>query len=45
MVKLILMRHGESTANMKNTFTGWTDASLTNKGQRQAYAPILVFGT
>ncbi|MFL2019993.1 MAG: 2,3-bisphosphoglycerate-dependent phosphoglycerate mutase [Weissella hellenica] len=37
MVKLILMRHGESTANMKNTFTGWTDASLTNKGQRQAY--------
>lgn len=37
MVKLILMRHGESTANMQNTFTGWTDAPLTHKGQRQAY--------
>lgn len=38
MVKLILMRHGESTANMKNTFTGWTDATLTDKGRQQAQA-------
>ena len=38
MVKLILMRHGESTANMQNTFTGWTDATLTDKGRQQAQA-------
>ncbi|WP_258088892.1 2,3-bisphosphoglycerate-dependent phosphoglycerate mutase [Weissella fangxianensis] len=38
MVKLILMRHGESTANMHNTFTGWTDAALTDKGRVQAKA-------
>ncbi|WP_439819367.1 2,3-bisphosphoglycerate-dependent phosphoglycerate mutase [Weissella paramesenteroides] len=36
MVKLILMRHGESTANKDNTFTGWTDAALTDKGRAQA---------
>lgn len=38
MVKLILMRHGESTANMQNTFTGWTDAALTDTGRAQAKA-------
>ena len=38
MAKLILMRHGESTANMQNTFTGWTDAALTDTGRAQAKA-------
>lgn len=34
--KLVLVRHGESTANRDNEFTGWTDVPLTLKGVRQA---------
>lgn len=34
--KLVLVRHGESTANRDNEFTGWTDVPLTSKGVRQA---------
>ncbi|MFH9818244.1 2,3-bisphosphoglycerate-dependent phosphoglycerate mutase [Streptomyces sp. NPDC017230] len=33
---LILLRHGESTANAQDTFTGWTDVHLTSRGRRQA---------
>jgi 2,3-bisphosphoglycerate-dependent phosphoglycerate mutase len=33
---LVLLRHGESTWNQQNRFTGWTDADLTEKGREQA---------
>ncbi|MHC1624655.1 MAG: 2,3-diphosphoglycerate-dependent phosphoglycerate mutase [Methermicoccaceae archaeon] len=31
-IKLVLLRHGESTWNRENRFTGWTDVDLTDKG-------------
>jgi 2,3-bisphosphoglycerate-dependent phosphoglycerate mutase len=34
--KLVLLRHGESTWNKENRFTGWTDVDLTDKGQAEA---------
>ena len=36
MSKLILLRHGESTWNLENRFTGWTDIPLTEKGEKEA---------
>ena len=36
MKKLILMRHGESTWNLENRFTGWKDVDLTEKGVDEA---------
>lgn len=36
MHKLVLLRHGESTWNQENRFTGWTDVDLTEKGVREA---------
>jgi len=36
MHKLVLIRHGESTWNLENRFTGWTDVPLTDTGVRQA---------
>ncbi|MGZ8745056.1 MAG: 2,3-bisphosphoglycerate-dependent phosphoglycerate mutase, partial [Nocardioides sp.] len=33
---LILLRHGESTWNAKNLFTGWVDVDLTEKGRAEA---------
>jgi 2,3-bisphosphoglycerate-dependent phosphoglycerate mutase len=36
MHKLVLVRHGESTWNLENRFTGWTDVALTNTGVAQA---------
>jgi len=36
MHKLVLLRHGESTWNLENRFTGWTDVSLTPLGVEQA---------
>jgi 2,3-bisphosphoglycerate-dependent phosphoglycerate mutase len=36
MKKLVLLRHGESTWNKENRFTGWTDVWLTEKGLREA---------
>ncbi|HZV91946.1 MAG TPA: 2,3-diphosphoglycerate-dependent phosphoglycerate mutase [Caldimonas sp.] len=36
MHKLVLVRHGESTWNLENRFTGWTDVELTDKGVEQA---------
>jgi 2,3-bisphosphoglycerate-dependent phosphoglycerate mutase len=36
MYKIVLMRHGESTWNLDNRFTGWTDVDLTEKGVGQA---------
>ena len=32
MYKLVLIRHGESTWNLENRFTGWTDVPLTETG-------------
>ena len=37
MYKLVLIRHGESTWNKENRFTGWTDVDLTEKGVQEAY--------
>lgn len=36
MKKLVLLRHGESTWNKENRFTGWTDVDLTQKGLEEA---------
>jgi 2,3-bisphosphoglycerate-dependent phosphoglycerate mutase len=36
MYKLVLIRHGESTWNQENRFTGWTDVDLTPKGEQEA---------
>jgi len=36
MIKLVLLRHGESTWNVDNRFTGWTDVDLSPKGRDEA---------
>jgi 2,3-bisphosphoglycerate-dependent phosphoglycerate mutase len=36
MHKLILLRHGESTWNQANLFTGWTDVDLSERGRQEA---------
>ena len=36
MKKLVLLRHGESTWNKENRFTGWTDVDLSEKGVTEA---------
>ena len=36
MKKLVLLRHGESTWNRENRFTGWTDVDLSPKGAAEA---------
>lgn len=36
MVKLVLLRHGESIWNKENVFTGWTDVDLSEKGVGEA---------
>ena len=38
MHKLVLLRHGESTWNKENRFTGWTDVYLTEQGRQEAKA-------
>jgi 2,3-bisphosphoglycerate-dependent phosphoglycerate mutase len=37
MIKLVLVRHGESTWNKENRFTGWTDVDLSEKGMEEAH--------
>ena len=37
MPDLVLLRHGESTTNLANVFTGWTDVDLTAKGVAEAH--------
>ncbi len=34
--KLVLIRHGQSTWNLENLFTGWTDVDLTDQGRGEA---------
>lgn len=36
MIKLVLLRHGESEWNLANKFTGWKDVDLTETGRAQA---------
>lgn len=38
MYKIVLIRHGESTWNRENRFTGWTDVTLSEKGAAEAVA-------
>ncbi len=38
MYKLVLIRHGESTWNKENRFTGWTDVDLSERGVEEAHA-------
>ncbi len=37
MIKLVLLRHGESVWNKENRFTGWTDVDLSEKGIAEAH--------
>ena len=37
-LSLILLRHGQSTWNQENLFTGWYDADLSEQGRREAVA-------
>ena len=36
MIKLVLVRHGQSMWNLENRFTGWTDAELSEQGIKEA---------
>jgi 2,3-bisphosphoglycerate-dependent phosphoglycerate mutase len=36
MYQLVLLRHGQSTWNLSNRFTGWTDVDLTEQGREEA---------
>ncbi|MBI3263464.1 MAG: histidine phosphatase family protein, partial [Acidobacteria bacterium] len=38
MHQVVLIRHGESTWNKENRFTGWTDVPLSPKGVEEASA-------
>jgi 2,3-bisphosphoglycerate-dependent phosphoglycerate mutase len=37
MYKVVLVRHGQSTWNLENRFTGWTDVGLTDLGREEAH--------
>lgn len=36
MIEVVLLRHGQSTWNLENRFTGWTDVDLSPHGEREA---------
>ena len=36
MIKLVLVRHGQSIWNLENRFTGWTDVGLSEQGIKEA---------
>ncbi|MBK9242513.1 MAG: 2,3-diphosphoglycerate-dependent phosphoglycerate mutase [Acidobacteria bacterium] len=38
MKRLVLLRHGQSTWNQENRFTGWTDVDLSELGRQEALA-------
>ncbi len=37
MYKIVLLRHGQSTWNLENRFTGWTDVDLSEQGLAEAH--------
>jgi 2,3-bisphosphoglycerate-dependent phosphoglycerate mutase len=37
VIKLVLLRHGESIWNLENRFTGWTDVDLSPQGIEEAH--------
>ena len=37
MIKLVLVRHGQSMWNLENKFTGWTDVDLSEQGVKEAH--------
>lgn len=37
MIKLVLLRHGQSSWNLENRFTGWTDVDLSDTGVAEAH--------
>ena len=37
MIPLVLVRHGQSTWNRENRFTGWTDVDLSEQGVQEAH--------
>lgn len=37
MIRLVMVRHGQSTWNLENRFTGWTDVDLTERGVEEAH--------
>jgi len=43
MYKVVLLRHGESTWNKENLFTGWTDVDLSENGVKEAEEAGLTF--
>jgi len=38
MIKLVLVRHGQSTWNLENRFTGWVDVGLSDLGKQEAHS-------
>ncbi len=40
MKELMLIRHGESTWNRENRFTGWTDVPLNQRGAEDETCPV-----
>ncbi|MBN2128549.1 MAG: 2,3-diphosphoglycerate-dependent phosphoglycerate mutase [Sedimentisphaerales bacterium] len=42
MIKLVMVRHGQSTWNLANRFTGWTDVDLSEQGVREAHEAAAV---
>jgi 2,3-bisphosphoglycerate-dependent phosphoglycerate mutase len=36
MIKIVLLRHGQSAWNVENRFTGWTDVDLSRRGREEA---------
>ena len=42
MLKLVLVRHGQSTWNLENRFTGWTDVDLSPRGVAEAHEAAAV---
>lgn len=43
MRKIVLLRHGESTWNKENRFTGWTDVDLSDRGIEEAHNAGRIF--
>ena len=44
MIKLVLVRHGQSIWNLENRFTGWTDVSLSKQGIEEAIEAGKILG-